>query len=163
MGRKHIMGIWEGATENGAVCKSPLCDPVGRGLRVDQPFLVVMGGSKALAADVRDVLGRCAVVQPCRVHKVVRSVLEHLPQDAQPWVKRKLDQAYNITKPTTPPPSGSLPLPWGRSIRVPRPACGKISGRRSPLRLWLPELLSRSVPSTSVNSPNANWAATSHP
>ncbi|HHV78703.1 MAG TPA: IS256 family transposase, partial [Firmicutes bacterium] len=36
------------------------------------------------------------MVQRCQVHKV-RNVLEHLPENARSWVKRKLDQAYNET------------------------------------------------------------------
>lgn len=57
-------------------------------------LLVVIDGSKALRAAVRDVLGSSAVVQRCQVHKM-RNVLEHLPEEARGWVGRKLDRAYN--------------------------------------------------------------------
>lgn len=95
-GQKHILGLWEGATENSVVCKLLLSDLVGRGLRADKPLLVVIDGFKALVAAIRDALDKCAVVQRCQVHKA-RNLLEHLPENARSWVKRKLDQAYNET------------------------------------------------------------------
>jgi putative transposase len=95
-GQKQILGLWEGATENAAVCRSLLADLVERGLRVDRGILVVMDGAKALRAAVRDVLGTKATVQRCQVHKK-RNVLDHLPDEARTWVSRKLDQAWAET------------------------------------------------------------------
>lgn len=34
-GRKHVLGLWEGATENAALCRSLLSDLVGRGLQYE--------------------------------------------------------------------------------------------------------------------------------
>lgn len=96
-GQKQILGLWEGATENAAVCRSLLQDLVERGLRVDEGILVVIDGSKALRAAVRDVLGSQATVQRCQVHKK-RNVLDHLPDEARTWVGRKLDQAWRETE-----------------------------------------------------------------
>ncbi|MBC7323768.1 MAG: transposase [Moorella sp. (in: Bacteria)] len=50
--------------------------------------MVVIDGSKALAAAVKDAFGNQAFIQRCRVHKK-RNVLEHLPEAEQPWVARK--------------------------------------------------------------------------
>ena len=95
-GQKQILGLWEGATENAAVCRALLTDLVERGLRVDGGILVVIDGAKALRAAVRDVLGARATVQRCQVHKK-RNVLDHLPDEARAWVSRKLEQAWRET------------------------------------------------------------------
>jgi len=81
-GKKEILGLWEGATENAAVCKSLLADLVARGLKVEEGILVVIDGSKALRLAVKEVFGERAAVQRCRVHKK-RNVLEHLPKEAR--------------------------------------------------------------------------------
>jgi len=92
-GRKHVLGLREGATENEAVCRSVLEDVVERGLRYEHGLLVVIDGAKALRAAVRAVFGKHAVVQRCTVHKK-RNVLDHLPESEKRWVGRKLTQAY---------------------------------------------------------------------
>lgn len=92
-GRKRLLGLREGATENEAMVKGLLQDLVERGLSYDQGLLVVMDGAKALRAAVRAVFGKQALVQRCQVHKKA-NVLDHLPESAKGWVARKLDQAY---------------------------------------------------------------------
>ncbi|WP_232796716.1 IS256 family transposase [Kyrpidia spormannii] len=92
-GQKQILGVWEGATENATVCKGLLTDLVDRGLKTDDGILVVIDGSKALRAAVRDVFGETALVQRCQVHKE-RNVLEHLPEKQRDWVKRQLREAW---------------------------------------------------------------------
>ncbi len=94
-GCKHPLGIWEGATENKAVCRRALADLQGRGLSADEGLLVVIDGSKALQAAVRDALGERAQIQRCRVHKQ-RNVLGHLPESERPWVRRKLSEAWAL-------------------------------------------------------------------
>lgn len=150
-GHKHILGIWEGATENSVVCKSLLSDLAGRGLRVGQPLLVVIDGSKALAAAVRDVLGKCAVVQRCQVHKV-RNVLEHLPEDARSWVKRKLDRAYNQADYAA-ALTALQALASALEKQYPGAAASLREGLEETLtvlRLGLPDLLARSLRSTNA-------------
>ncbi|WP_297201731.1 IS256 family transposase [Thermanaeromonas sp.] len=93
-GEKEVLGLWEGATENAAVCRSLLTNLVERGLKVEKGILVVIDGSKALRAAVKEVFGNRAVVQRCQVHKK-RNVLEHLPKGAQEWVGKKLEQAWS--------------------------------------------------------------------
>jgi len=55
-GEKHVLGVWQGATENTAVVKGLLEDLVDRGLD-RQRRSVVMDGSKALRAGVEHVFG----------------------------------------------------------------------------------------------------------
>jgi putative transposase len=93
-GKKQMLGVWHGATESATVCKALLCDLVERGLKTDDGILVVIDGSKALRAAVRDVLGNHAIVQRCQVHKQ-RNVLEHLPENQRDWVKRRLREAWS--------------------------------------------------------------------
>lgn len=92
-GKKHILGLWEGATENAAVCKSLLMDLVDRGLCVDAGILVIINGSKALRSAVRNVFGKQAVVQRCQMHKLC-NVLDHLPEQERTWVERKIKDAW---------------------------------------------------------------------
>lgn len=92
-GKKQILGLWEGATENATVCKSLLMDLVDRGLCADPGILVIIDGSKALRSAVRHVFGKQAVVQRCQVHKL-RNVMDHLPERERAWVERKIKEAW---------------------------------------------------------------------
>lgn len=93
-GEKQVLGIWEGATENAEVCRALLEDLVRRGLSAERGLLVVIDGSKALAAAVRAVWGDRVLVQRCVVHKT-RNVLEKLPQKRHASVQRALYQAWS--------------------------------------------------------------------
>jgi putative transposase len=92
-GKKRILGLRQGATENTVVVKGLLEDLVERGLRIERPMLVVIDGAKALRKAVSDVLGKATPVQRCTVHKK-RNVLEHLAKSDRPWVSRRMTQAY---------------------------------------------------------------------
>lgn len=92
-GKKHVLGVREGATENAAACTALLADLRDRGLRTDRPVLVVIDGSKALAKAVRAVFGERAIVQRCQAHKV-RNVVDQLPDDMKPSVRQALRDAY---------------------------------------------------------------------
>ena len=91
-GRKHVLGLWHGATENATVVKALLEDLVGRGLDPEQKLLVVIDGAKALRKAVKMVLGEQCLVQRCRIHKQ-RNVLDHLPKDKQPQARWRLRAA----------------------------------------------------------------------
>ena len=92
-GEKHALGIWEGSTENAAVCQSLLSNLQSRGLRTDRSLLVLLDGSKALRKAVRETFGDAALVQRCQIHKL-RNILDHLPDRQRPWVKAILQRAY---------------------------------------------------------------------
>ena len=92
-GRKHVLGLGEGATENAATCTALLANLVERGLDTSRSLLVVIDGGKALARAVRAVLGRRALVQRCQVHKK-RNVLDQLPERMRSSVSAVLSQAY---------------------------------------------------------------------
>src|SRR5262249_36854743 len=92
-GKKHVLGVREGATENATACRALLEDVRERGLRTDRGTLVVLDGSKALVKAVRDVYGNCAVLQGCQVHKA-RNIVDQLPEDMRPSMRESLRQAY---------------------------------------------------------------------
>jgi transposase-like protein len=94
-GSKHVLGLWEGSTENSAVAKALLRDLVERGLPTDRALLFVIDGSKALRKAVRDVFGGLGCVHRCHWHKE-RNILEHLPQTLRPSVRRALRAAYPV-------------------------------------------------------------------
>jgi transposase-like protein len=96
-GRKHVLGLWQGATENTTVCTTLLDDLVERGLRTDQSYLFVLDGSKALRKAVQRVFGTRAVVQRCVVHKE-RNVLSYLPEEYHGTVRQRLRAAWGMTE-----------------------------------------------------------------
>ena len=92
-GRKIVLGMREGATENATVVGELLEDLAGRGLDFSEPRLYVLDGGKALAAAVRRHAGDAALIQRCQVHKR-RNVIDHLPEQHKEAVKKKLRNAY---------------------------------------------------------------------
>lgn len=92
-GKKHVLGLHEGATENAASCERLLADLVGRGLATDRSLLFVLDGAKALHKAVSDVFGGRALIQRCQVHKK-RNVTDHLPKNMHRWVGAALSAAY---------------------------------------------------------------------
>jgi transposase-like protein len=92
-GRKTILGIRQGATENATVVGELLGDLIDRGLDFSEPRLYVLDGGKALHTAVRKYAGESAPIQRCQVHKR-RNVLDHLHDEHKPMVARKLNAAY---------------------------------------------------------------------
>lgn len=94
-GRKTILGIRQGATENATVVGELLGDLVERGLDFTEPRLYVLDGGKALTAAVKKHAGESAAIQRCQVHKR-RNVLDHLTDEQRPGVAKKLNAAYAL-------------------------------------------------------------------
>jgi transposase-like protein len=92
-GKKHVLGLWEGATENSAACNALLANLVKRGLCADRSMLFVIDGSGALEKSIRKAFGALALVQRCRVHKK-RNVRDHLPQEMHASVMAAMATAY---------------------------------------------------------------------
>jgi len=92
-GKKHVLGVREGATESAAACTALLSDLVDRGLRTGHTILAVLDGSKALAKAVRAVWHKRVFIQRCQAHKL-RNVLDQLPEKARPAAKTAMRQAY---------------------------------------------------------------------
>jgi putative transposase len=94
-GRKMILGIRQGATENATVVGELLGDLVSRGLDFTEPRLYVLDGGKALTAAVKKHAGDSAAIQRCQVHKR-RNVLDHLTDEHKPAVAKRLHAAYAL-------------------------------------------------------------------
>ena len=94
-GRKTILGIRQGATENATVVGELLGELANRGLDFREPRLYVLDGGKALHAAVRKYAGESAPIQRCQVHKR-RNVLDHLTDEQKPLVAKKLNLAYAL-------------------------------------------------------------------
>lgn len=96
-GAKHVLRLWEGATENTVSCKALLDDLVTRGLDPKRKRLFVIDGSGGLRAAIRDVFGKRALVQRCQKHKM-ENVVSHLPKAKHPAVRAAMRQAYKSTR-----------------------------------------------------------------
>jgi transposase-like protein len=94
-GRKTILGIRQGATENATVVGELLGDLMNRGLDFIEPRIYVLDGGKALHAAVKKYAGDAAPIQRCQVHKR-RNVLDHLTEEDKPLVAQKLNAAYGL-------------------------------------------------------------------
>jgi transposase-like protein len=94
-GRKTILGIRQGATENATVVGELLADLVERGLDFSERRLYILDGGKALSAAVKKHAGESAAIQRCQVHKR-RNVLDHLTDEQKPGIAKKLNAAYAL-------------------------------------------------------------------
>jgi putative transposase len=94
-GRKMILGLRQGATENATVVGELLGDLVSRGLNFSEPRLYILDGGKALTAAVKKHAGESAAIQRCQVHKR-RNVLDHLTDELKPAVAQRLNASYAL-------------------------------------------------------------------
>ena len=94
-GRKHVLGLCGGASENTAVTVGLLEDLVARGLRADRRRLFVIDGAKALRQAIGRVFGSSNLVQRCGNHKV-RNVLSHLPKEQHEQARATLRAAWKL-------------------------------------------------------------------
>jgi len=95
-GRKHVLGLWEGATENEAVCRALVEDMARRGLNMTGNYLFVLDGSKALRKAVTRAFGQDVAIQRCQAHKR-RNVRGHLPLEHQAAMDARIRSAYNMS------------------------------------------------------------------
>jgi transposase-like protein len=67
-GKKTVLGLREGATENATVVRELWEDLARSGLDFSTPRLYVLDGAKALSSAVKRHAGQAAVIQRCQVH-----------------------------------------------------------------------------------------------
>ena len=94
-GRKVVLGVREGASENAELVKDLLSSLLERGLVLAKRALFVLDGSKALGKAVRETFGERAVVQRCILHKRM-NVLGYLPPSWHVEAKRRLNAAWGL-------------------------------------------------------------------
>ena len=76
-GRKHVLGFWEGATENHEVCEELFSDMERRGLGLSKKILWVTDGGKGILKALKDRYGKKLIHQRCTIHKD-RNIQSHL-------------------------------------------------------------------------------------
>jgi putative transposase len=150
-GRKHVLGVREGATENSTACKALLADLQERSLPTGKTILAVLDGSKALAKAVRDVFGGRALVQRCQVHKM-RNILDQLPEDMRPSVREALRQAYRSGNAER---AKKLLVNLARRLRADHPSAAAsidegLDETLTVMRFGLPSSLARVLSTTNV-------------
>jgi transposase-like protein len=155
-GRKHVLGIREGATENSTVVTELLEDIVARGVDPKQRRLFVIDGSKAIRAAINAVFGVQQPVQRCRAHKL-RNVLDYLPKDQRDQARSLLRAAWKL-----PPKEGMARIKklaaW-LDNSYPSAAASLLEGLEECFtinRLGLPPALMRCLATTNIiESPHA--------
>src|SRR4030043_1901569 len=76
-GYKHVLGFWEGGTENHEICEELFMDMERRGLRLSKRILWVTDGGKGILKALRDRFGKKLIHQRCTIHKE-RNIQGHL-------------------------------------------------------------------------------------
>jgi putative transposase len=93
-GRKHVLALREGATENAEAAKDLLEQLVTQGVDPKRRRLFVIDGSKALRTAINAVFGEHPV-QRCRNHKL-RNVLGRLPREQQAQTGSLMRAAWKL-------------------------------------------------------------------
>ena len=94
-GKKQVLGLREGTTENGQVVRSLLRDLVSRGLDPERGRLFVIDGAPALISAIQKTFGGLAKIQRCQIHKL-RNILGHLPDHLHANVTAVLREAWGL-------------------------------------------------------------------
>jgi putative transposase len=76
-GKKHVLGFWQGATENHEVCEALLLDIEGRGLSLSKKILWVTDGGGGIIKALRNRFGKGFIHQRCTIHKD-KNIQRHL-------------------------------------------------------------------------------------
>lgn len=76
-GTKHVLGFWQGATENHDICTELLADMEKRHLALSKNILWVTDGGKGIIRTLRDRFGKNLIHQRCTIHKD-RNIQKHL-------------------------------------------------------------------------------------
>ncbi len=95
-GKKHVLALKSGASENEVVCRDLLRDLKGRGLKDDRNYLFIIDGSRALAKAIRAAFGDETAIQRCIEHKI-RDVEAYVPFKKRASIRAKLRAAWNET------------------------------------------------------------------
>jgi transposase-like protein len=150
-GKKHTLGLVQGATENSVVVQQLLDDLIERGLDAARPMLIILDGGKALRKAVRQTFGDRSPVQRCQIHKR-RNVKELLPKEYQGSAERRMKAAYGMKDYGQAKAQLERTADWLEDIN-PSAAASLREGLEETLtlhRLGLPEQLRKSFQSTNL-------------
>jgi putative transposase len=96
-GAKTILGFHQGATENQQICDQLLNELADRGMNLDQSFMAVIDGGRAIRASIKKRCGDRALLQRCQLHKR-RNIKDHFADDHKKYWDKKLANAYDLMK-----------------------------------------------------------------
>jgi transposase-like protein len=148
-GKKVILGLRQGATENAQVCTDLLTDLRDRGLSFENPMLFVLDGSKALTAAVKRLCGTKVQIQRCHQHKT-RNVLSYLAEKYHDDIRGRMAAAYACKDAKEGEKQLKTLVAW--LTRINADAAGSLrEGLEETLtvaRLKLPDLLARTLVTT---------------
>lgn len=154
-GKKHVLGLADGTTENTPVVSDLLRSLKDRGLDSSQKILFVVDGSKAIQAAIMEVCGEHHEIQRCREHKI-RNVTDRVSKTRVKYIRSymrsawKLPQADGMTK--------MRQLAKELEVSYPDAARSVLEGLENTFtinRLGLPPMLTASLQSTNIIE-NAN-------
>lgn len=94
-GKKWVLGFWEGATENHAICQALLSDLEDRGLRLDPQILFVTDGGSGICKTLSESYGDDLIHQRCTVHKD-RNIQHHLSKRYRDEAHRRFHRALAL-------------------------------------------------------------------
>lgn len=135
-GRKHPLGLWEGTTENAAVCRALVAHLIDRGLPADRAMLLVTDGGRA----IRKVIRETWAISPCTSGAESTSSRTSPRTCPSGSVSSSLARCGPRGRTLAPwRPSGSCavsPVTWSPLIPVPPPRSLKAWRRPSPSAGW---------------------------
>ncbi len=123
-GKKTVLGIRQGATENTKVCTELLEDLIERGLSPEGDYLLVLDGAKDLSKAVKKLFGNHALIQRCQVHKR-RNVADKLPKEHQTRIDKRLSAAYGMN--TEADARKALEAVFDELVALNEPAAGSLA------------------------------------
>lgn len=150
-GRKHPLGVVEGATENAATVQALLDNLVDRGLAPDVCRLFIVDGAKALTKAIRRTFGADIPIQRCQIHKA-RNITERIDPKLHAAVRRALRQAWEMDDADK---AEKLLRNLARRLELEAPGVSRsilegLDEILTVIRLGLPPELRRSLASTNI-------------
>ena len=95
-GRKHLLGLAQGASENAHVAKDLLQGLIQRGLNTELATRFIIDGSKALRTAIEAIFGERAPVQRCRTHKARNGLDRITDKTVKAQTKAIMHAAYKL-------------------------------------------------------------------
>lgn len=96
-GQKRVLGFWQGATENHAICEELLADLERRGCRLTARVLFVTDGGSGIRKALKARYGNKLLHQRCTLHKD-RNIQRHLPKRWRKEAHRRFHVALEQTR-----------------------------------------------------------------
>jgi len=91
-GHKHVLGFWQGATENHEICEELFGDLQRRGLGLTKKILWITDGGKGILKALKDRFGKKLIHQRCTIHKD-RNIQRHLAKRYRKEAHRRFKTA----------------------------------------------------------------------